>query len=349
MSLLFNVRLVKCIKRILPVVKHILINYNNRPIMFSNSKQSILNSVQNISLLKNPNATKSIIFGFSLLGLFGLDDKNESERKLIYTIKRGLLYLQDNNYNAFEHTLHDALKIATDLNHFNGITYVYDILANGALTNKDYDKAKVLFIKVVQRLYQQGGVDEDLNIVHVNLKIAKILEIQKDYNSSRLGFEFCLNILKKKYEIDPENEDVLGLYSLTLDAYARHLMNQGNNTHACTYFKKAFDISVKLNGELNEINVILLNDLGTMYYVRGMLEEALYFFGKAEKIGKHFPDMETFSTIYVNLGNIFLKQGLLKEAEKHCVEGMKNAKRHHYEIGKTEAANCLADIKKAME
>jgi len=158
-----------------------------------------------------------------------------------------------------------------------------------------------------------------------------------------------LDRLKKKYELDPENEDVLGLYSLTLDAYARYLMNQGYTKHACFHFKKAYDISVKLNGEVCEMNVILLNDIGTLCYVRGMLEEALEFFGKAEKIGKHLPDMEHFSTVYINLGNIFLKQGLLKEAEKHCIEGMKNAKRHHYEEGKKEAAICLADIKSAMK
>jgi len=108
MSLLCNARLVKCIKRIVPVVKHIAIYSNNRALTFSNTKQSILNSVQTTSLLKSPNATKSIIFGFSLLGLFGLDDKSDSERKLIYTIKRGLLYLQVSTYltNLEYNTIH---------------------------------------------------------------------------------------------------------------------------------------------------------------------------------------------------------------------------------------------------
>uniref|UniRef100_A0A2S2PGM5 Tetratricopeptide repeat protein 19 n=1 Tax=Schizaphis graminum TaxID=13262 RepID=A0A2S2PGM5_SCHGA len=350
MSLLFNARLVKCIKRILPIVKHnIPINNNNRAITFSNSKQSILNSIRNISLLKSPNATKSIIYGFSLLGLFGLDDKSESERKLIYTIKRGLLYLQNDDYKAFEKTLHDALKIAKDLNHFDGITYVYDVLANGAFMNKDYNKAKGLFFAVIKRLLDQGSFDDDLNILHINLKISKIFEAQKDYKSSKIGYEYCLDRLKKKHEFNPEDEDVLGLYALALDAYARYLMNLGYTKHARYYFKKAYETSVKLNGEVYEINVILLNDLGTMYYLGGKLEEALHYFRKAEKIGKHLPDMEHFSTVYINLGNIFLKQGLLKEAEKHCEEGMKNAKRHNYEEGKKEAAICLAEIKNAMK
>lgn len=43
-----------------------------------------------------PTAAKSILFGFSLLGLFGLDEVADPELKLVNTIKRGLLYLQVN-------------------------------------------------------------------------------------------------------------------------------------------------------------------------------------------------------------------------------------------------------------
>jgi len=130
-----------------------------------------------------------------------------------------------------------------------------------------------------------------------------------------------------------------------LDAYARYLLNQGHTKKAFINFKKSYEICVKLNGEVFEMNVILLNDLGTLSYVQGHVDEALYFLNKATKIGQHLPDMETFSSVYINLGQIYLKQGLLKEAEQNCVEGLKNAKRHKYEEGKKEAAQCLDDIK----
>lgn len=105
---------------------------------------------------------------------------------------------------------------------------------------------------------------------------------------------------------------------------------------------------VKLNGEIFEMNVILLNDLGTVSYAQGQVNEALSYLNKAVKIGQHLPDLESFSSIYINLGNIYLEQGLLKEAEKNCVEGMKNAKRHHYNHGIKKAALCLEEIKNAM-
>lgn len=47
--------------------------------------------------------------------------------------------------------------------------------------NKDYDKAKTLFLAVISRLFEQGSYDDDLNILHINLKISKIFEAQKDY------------------------------------------------------------------------------------------------------------------------------------------------------------------------
>jgi len=150
-------------------------------------------------------------------------------------------------------------------------------------------------------------------------------------------------------KIDPENKDVLGLYAITFEAYGRYLMNQGEINTARICFRKAYKASVKINGEVFKMNVILLNDLGTLYYVKGKLNEALHYFRKAEKIGQHFPDMEILSMVYINLGNIYLKQGMLKEAEQNCVEGMKNAKRHHYDEGKKEAEICLSAIKDAMK
>lgn len=133
-----------------------------------------------------------------------------------------------------------------------------------------------------------------------------------------------------------------------MDAYARYLLNRGQTKKSFVHFQKAYEVCVQLNGEVFEMNVILLNDLGTLSYIQGHIEEALHYLNKAAKIGQHLPDMENFSSVYINLGNIYLKQGLLKEAEKHCVEGMKNAKRHRYDEGRKEAAHCLEEVKNAM-
>jgi len=71
--------------------------------------------------------------------------------------------------------------MAYDLKNVDGITYVYDVLANGAFRKKKYEKAKGLFDKVFQRLIKQGSRVDDLNILYICLKISKINEAQKDY------------------------------------------------------------------------------------------------------------------------------------------------------------------------
>lgn len=102
MSLFLNMAcssLVKCIKRISPVVncKNILTKNLNQPKTFWKFKQSSI--IRHIYLPNSTTLTKSILYGFSLLGLFGLDEDVDSELKLINTIKRGILYLQVKYYN----------------------------------------------------------------------------------------------------------------------------------------------------------------------------------------------------------------------------------------------------------
>lgn len=96
MSLLLNSSLVKCIQRILPAIRHKNISFKNiyQPKNIIKADHSKLTSIKCLPLPKHSATVKSVVFGFSLLGLFGLDDEVDSELKLINTIKQGLLYLQ---------------------------------------------------------------------------------------------------------------------------------------------------------------------------------------------------------------------------------------------------------------
>jgi len=71
--------------------------------------------------------------------------------------------------------------MANDLKNLEGITHVYDVLANGAFMNKEYEKAKDLFTKVIELLLEKEGPKDDLNILHISLKLSKIYEVQEDY------------------------------------------------------------------------------------------------------------------------------------------------------------------------
>ncbi|KAL4100783.1 hypothetical protein QTP88_020814 [Uroleucon formosanum] len=343
----FSAWLTRVLIKIFLAVKYVLTYYNKQAIELPTSKQSALTS--NTYILSNhTNETNSIIFGFSLFGLIGLDN-SEKNRKLIDTIEKGILYLQNDDYDAFEQTLQEALKMANDSKNVEGITHVYNVLANGAFLKNEYEKAKVLFIKVVQRLIKQGSLRDDLNMLYLHLKLSKIYEIQKDYKICKSGYLYCMKKLEKKIKIDPENKDVLGLYAKTLDVFGHYFMMQGEIQKAIIILQKAYNASVKLYGEVFRVNIFLLNDLGNLYCVQGKLSKGLPCFIKAEKILENFPDSKINSAIYVKLANIFLQQGMLKEAEKYCVKGINNAKILCYNRGKEEAEICLAAIKKAMK
>lgn len=77
--------------------------------------------------------------------------------------------------------MHVALKQAQDLQNEDGITYVYDVMANLAFEVGEYDKAEKLFKNVMQRELAKGTPQDDMKIVHMSLKMAKILEQKRQY------------------------------------------------------------------------------------------------------------------------------------------------------------------------
>lgn len=94
MSLSTN--LVNCIKRILPVLKtcknvNLFKNFNRTKA----EQNTTLTSIHSNNHHSNHKTTrKSILYGFSLLSWFGLEENVDPETKLINTIKRGILFLR---------------------------------------------------------------------------------------------------------------------------------------------------------------------------------------------------------------------------------------------------------------
>lgn len=74
-----------------------------------------------------------------------------------------------------------ALKVAQDLQNEDGITYVYDRLANVAFESGQNEKARKLFVDVMQRLLDKGMSEDDVVLIHISFKLAKIYENVKDY------------------------------------------------------------------------------------------------------------------------------------------------------------------------
>ncbi|KAG8247299.1 Tetratricopeptide repeat protein 19, mitochondrial [Homalodisca vitripennis] len=286
----------------------------------------------------------------TLAGIFSFfqTKEDEEESELIMTIKRAVLMIQHDEFKGAEQMLHVALRLAQQTQNSDGITYIHDLLANVAFAQGELDKAEVLFKDVMQRVLSQGTPQDDLKIIHMSLKLAKIYEQKHDWPKAEEGYKFCMKHLDKQVQ-GSEDEDVLMLWGMTLDWYARFLHEQNRLEEAFTNYKKAYEMCVRLNGEVHEQTVILLNDLGTISFLRGDNDSAIYYMTKAVETGRHLPNMEDFSSVYVNLGSIYMQKEMYEEAQKSCKEGLKNAKRHKNEEGLKEATICLEELKNFLK
>lgn len=73
---------------------------------------------------------------------------------------------------------------------------------------------------------------------------------------------------------------------MNVDWYAHLLLSVARHTEAMRYMRQAYDLCVKLYGETHEQCVVLLNDLGSISFLKGNLDDAISYLTKAAEIGK---------------------------------------------------------------
>ncbi|KAL0273659.1 UNVERIFIED_CONTAM: hypothetical protein PYX00_006284 [Menopon gallinae] len=297
---------------------------------------------------KNP---RTIMLYSGLLTLLGLQ-REEADSELITAIKTGILFIKRGDFEKAERTLHVALQLAYQEQNEDGITYVYDILANLALDTGQDEKAEKLFTNVMRRLLNRGYKRNDNKILHIGLKLSKIYENTRDYENAEVGFMYCIDHLKEKVsaieDVDEENKDTLSLWITTLDNYARFLVNQNRPTEALEYFKTAYEMSNKVNGEESEESALLLNDLGITSNMLGDPESALSYAKAAVNIVRDHPEMENLPFIYMNLGYLYLSREMHNKAMEACQMALRYARRDENEDDIKAAKECLQNIKDAL-
>jgi tetratricopeptide repeat protein 19 len=88
--------------------------------------------------------------------------------------------LQKGEFKKAEQMLHIALKLAQEQQNYDGVTYIYDLLANLAYDQGEYGKAEKLFLSVIQRLLSMGVPKTDNKVIHISLKLANIYKMLND-------------------------------------------------------------------------------------------------------------------------------------------------------------------------
>ncbi|KAG8034526.1 hypothetical protein G9C98_007602 [Cotesia typhae] len=307
------------------------------------------------SIIKNtPNNNEErrkwnyVMMGVSIFGFNFTKDKEEVEPELIMTIKRSIFLIQKGDYKKAEQMLHVALRQAQTLGHFEGITYVYDVMANLAFEVGEIQKAKDLFKTVMQRLLSTGTDQNDTKIIHISLKVAKLFEQSGDIKTAEEGYKFCIENIEEHAIKNPTDEDILVLWAMSRDWYARMLLSESRLSEALENYQKAYQLCVKVYGNSHEQTVVLLNDLGTVYCLLGQHDRALSYLNDAIERGIKLEDCQELSSVYVNLGNVYLKKSLYNQAKMACFEGLKRAKKNDDEACQEQANSCLDEVKKYL-
>ncbi|XP_068215202.1 tetratricopeptide repeat protein 19, mitochondrial-like [Palaemon carinicauda] len=299
----------------------------------------------------NSNKNKMLYFyPFFALALFQSKKDEEEEKslesELIMIIKRGVLAIQRAELNKAEQLLHVALKSAQDTQNHQAITYIYDLLANVAYQREEYAKAENLFKEVLKRVLADGMAPDDNAVVEISLKLASVYASNGDYEKAVQGFHFCIGTQEgkiKKYGEANVDEDTTLLWAMSMDWYARFLLNLQKYELAKKHFIKAYEMSERVQGLNHPQTAVLLNDIGSVCSLQKNYAEAISYLERAIDAAKQSdsPDLGSF---YVNLGAVYLQQGMLQEAELNCKTGLFLAKKSKNVEGIEEATACLTEI-----
>lgn len=129
---------------------------------FHQSRSTVINNCGSPVLL-NRQLNGNLFLSAGILSMFTKDEETP-EDKLINNIKRSILCIQRGEHEKAEQMLHLALRMAQDLQNKDGITFVFDVMANLAMERGEFKKAEKLFVTVMQRLLADGYEQDDIKV-----------------------------------------------------------------------------------------------------------------------------------------------------------------------------------------
>uniref|UniRef100_A0A2M4BRW1 Putative tetratricopeptide repeat protein 19 log mitochondrial n=1 Tax=Anopheles marajoara TaxID=58244 RepID=A0A2M4BRW1_9DIPT len=284
----------------------------------------------------------------SFLSWFSKKSDDESpESQLITIIKRSILSIQQEEYQKAEQMLHLALKMAQELQSKDGVTYIYDIMANLAMEVGDFAKAEKLFVNVMQRLFADGFVEDHIKMLHISSKIAHLAQLQGHFDKAAQGFEWTLAKLEEQLkQIGDENvRELRELWGITKNWYAQLLMEGKRFAEAKTAFLQAYEAYTEIHGKLTEEGLTILNNLSVACSNLEDYASAERFLKEAISLAAQIPDLSEAGVYKANLGLLYLQQGLLRQASEFCTFAWRYGKQHKHEETVIQANYCLEQIK----
>ncbi|XP_061868071.1 tetratricopeptide repeat protein 19, mitochondrial isoform X6 [Colius striatus] len=148
------------------------------------------------------------------------------------------------------------------------------------------------------------------------------------------GYEFCILTLEEKIAKQKDlPEDVLPaeekantrlLLGMSLDSYARYLLNLNQLSVAQKMYEKALQISNDVQGETHPQTVVLMNDLATVLDAQGHYDEAYSYVKRAAELAKETQHPEEHMVLN-NLAAILMHKEDFLQAKQVYKEALKQA------------------------
>lgn len=305
-----------------------------------------------------------VLLGFSLFGKSDPKDEEQTEDdsvkkkdimedEVVTVLKHAKLKEMKKELPEAEQLYHRALGLLNvyDQNNLWDKTrllqarvYIYDALANLALSRGEIDKAEKLYKETLRGSLQQGMSQDHDAVVEISLKLAIIFAAQKRNVEADEGYKFCIKTqeakIKDMKEIDDNSAALLGM---ALDAYARFLMIQNRNDEAQTNLEKSLSIARKVFGESHVQIAVLLNDIATINSLKKEFDLARKHLEEAIRVaeGLDSPDLPTF---YFNLGAVCERQGNFSDAGHAYRQALDKAKKYDDKIVVKKAKDALNSV-----
>ncbi|XP_018569161.1 tetratricopeptide repeat protein 19 homolog, mitochondrial [Anoplophora glabripennis] len=285
----------------------------------------------------------NLAIALSILTWLGFTKEDEDkESELIMTLKRAVLCTQREQYDKAEQMLHLALRLAQQQQNEQGIIYCYDLMANLAFDQYQLDKAEKLFVSVMQMLLGHGMPQDDLKVIHISLKLARICQLKANLENAEIGYKWCLDKIEKQKN---DNVDAQILYGVINDWYAQFLLDKGDISNSFKYLHEAYKVCSKVRGKDSEKSVLLLNDLGITSFRAEDMENAEKYLKEAVNAGNKLEDKSHLGVVHANLGLILLQKGIVAEAQKFCKEAWQLGRKYENNESIEQANYCLDQIK----
>ncbi|XP_064892456.1 tetratricopeptide repeat protein 19, mitochondrial isoform X3 [Columba livia] len=228
-------------------------------------------------------------------------------------------------------------------------------MANVAFMQGQLDNAEKLYKASMSYLLAGDTKEDDNAILEMSLKLASIYASQKQHELAVAGYQFCILTLEEKIAKQKDlPEDVLPaeekantrlLLGMSLDSYARYLLNINQLPAAQQMYEKALQISNDVQGETHPQTVVLMNDLATVLDAQGHYDEAYSYVKRAAELAKETEHSEEHMVLN-NLAAILMHKEDFLQAKQVYKEALKQAQQKGDVVSVQHIQEELAELAK---